>query len=156
MLLEKRFLKEPKLPTRYRECIEDLLQTGYAKKAPAPLLDGKTSYLPHHAVFHPAKPGKARVVFDCCARYRGSSLNDKLLQGLDFTNSLVGVLTRFRQEKIALMCYVEAMLHQVRVRPDDCNALRFLWWPDGDLHLRGRRVNDDSAFILRCIVTQLC
>ena len=31
------------------------------------------------------------------------------------------------------MADVEAMLHQVRVRPSDCDALRFLWWPDGNL-----------------------
>ena len=31
------------------------------------------------------------------------------------------------------MADVEAMLHQVRVRPSDCDALWFLWWPDGNL-----------------------
>ena len=31
------------------------------------------------------------------------------------------------------MSDVEAMFHQVRVRPSDCDALRFLWWPDGNL-----------------------
>ena len=67
------------------------------------------------------------------AKYRGSSLNDKLLQGPDLTNSLVGVLMRFRQESVALMADVEAMFHQVRVKPGDCSAMRFLWWPDGDL-----------------------
>lgn len=65
-----------------------MFQKEYTKKAPAPLLDGKTSYLLHHAMFHPVKPGKVHVVFDCLARYWGSSLSDKLLQGPDFTNSL--------------------------------------------------------------------
>ncbi|XP_028405229.1 uncharacterized protein LOC114527732 [Dendronephthya gigantea] len=31
------------------------------------------------------------------------------------------------------MADVEAMFHQVRVRPPDCDSLRFLWWPDNDL-----------------------
>ena len=57
------------------------------------------------------KPNKIRVVFDCSARYRGSSLNDILIQGPDLTNSLVGVLTRFRQEDIALMADIEGMFH---------------------------------------------
>ena len=134
-LLKKRLLKDPELLTKYKECIEDLLKRGHAKKAPANGIEGKTWYLPHHAVFHPAKPGKVCVVFDCSAKYWGSSLNEKLLQGPDLTNSLVGVLTRFREERIALMSDVEAMFHQVRVKPDDCNALRFLWWPEGDLSL---------------------
>ena len=133
-MLKKRLLKDPVLLTKYKECIEDLLEKGYAKSAPATSLEGKTWYLPHHAVFHPAKPGKVRVVFDCSAKYRGSSLNDRLLQGPDLTNSLVGVLTRFREEPVALMSDIEAMFHQVHVKPDDSNALRFLWWPNGDLN----------------------
>jgi hypothetical protein len=31
------------------------------------------------------------------------------------------------------MSDVEAMFHQVRVQPSVCDALRFLWWPNGDL-----------------------
>ena len=88
-----------------------------------------------HAVQHPAKPGKVRVVFDCSAKYHGKSLNDELLQGPDLTNSLVGVLTRFRQDSVAFMSDVQAMFHQVRVNPEDRSALRFLWWPDGNLDL---------------------
>ena len=61
------------------------------------------------------------------------SLNDKLLQGPDFTNSLVGVLTRFREERVALMSDVESMFYQVRVQPDDRSVLHFLWWPEGNL-----------------------
>ena len=132
-LLKKRLSKDAELLTKYKEFIEDLLQKGYAVKAPADENLGKTWYLPHHPVFHPAKPGKIRVVFDCSAKFRGSSLNDKFLQGPDFTNSLVGVLTRFRQERVALMSDVESMFYQVRVQPDDRSALRFLWWPEGNL-----------------------
>ena len=117
--------------------MDDLLRKGYARKVPTEHLKRPSTpvwYLPHHPVFHPQKPDKVRVVFDCSAKCRGTSLNDQLLQRPDLTNTLVGVLTRFREEPIALMSDVEAMFHQVRVHPDDCNALRFLWWPDGDLN----------------------
>ena len=89
-------------------------------------------YLPHHPVANANKPGKLRVVFDCTAKYEGISLNSKLLQGPDLNNSLVGVVTRFRQEQVALAADVEAMRHQDRVLEKDCDALRFLWWPNGD------------------------
>ena len=91
-------------------------------------------YLPHHHVLHPAKPDKTRVVFDCAAKYANASLNDLLLQGPDFNNSLVGVLLRFRQERIALMSDVESMFHQAQVIPDHCDSLRILWWLENNMH----------------------
>ena len=75
-------------------------------------------------VFHPQKPGKVRVVLDCAAKFKGTSLND---QGPDLKNGLIGVIIRFRQEPVAMVADVGGMFHQVRVTPDDCNALRFLW-----------------------------
>ncbi|XP_034074694.1 uncharacterized protein LOC117547890 [Gymnodraco acuticeps] len=89
-------------------------------------------YIPHHGVYHPKKR-KLRVVFDCGATYQGTSLNARLLQGPDLTNSLIGVLTRFRQKNIAFMADIEAMFHQVKVPEEDSDLLTFLWWPDGDL-----------------------
>ena len=134
-LLKKRLKREPLVHEKYRDFMDDLLKKDYARKVNCqdigPL--GTHWYLPHHPVFHPKKPDKVRVVFDCSAKHLGTSLNDQLLQGPDLTNSLVGVLSRFREEQIALMADVEAMFHQVRVRPSDCDALRFLWWPDGNL-----------------------
>jgi len=93
-------------------------------------------YLPHHPVQHPHKPEKVRVVFDCGAKYLGSSLNAQLLKGPDFMSSLVGVLTRFRLEKVAIVGDVEQMFHQMYVDPKDRKYLRFLWWPDGDLNVK--------------------
>ena len=75
----------------------------------------------------------SRVAFDCAAQYNGKSLNSELLQGPDLTNNLVGVLTRFRKELVALMADVKSMFHQVQVSPKDCHAFRFLWWPRNDL-----------------------
>ena len=56
-----------------------------------------------------------------------------MLQGPDQTNQLVGVLIRFRQERIGLVSDIESMFHQVLVDPRDCNALRFFWWPNAAL-----------------------
>ena len=85
-----------------------------------------------------ASPGakqarKTRIVFDCAAKYRGTSLNDQLLTGPDLTNSVAGVLTRFREEEVALSADIECMFHQIRVVPADQDAFRFLWWPNDDL-----------------------
>ena len=110
-----------------------MLSKGYAIEVPQSKVgrqDGKVWYLPHLPVVNPNKE-KPRIVFDCAAQHRGVSLNSKVLQGPDLTNKLVGVLTRFRLHQIALMADVEAMFHQVRVKTDDQDALRFLWWPQG-------------------------
>ena len=74
------------------------------------------------------KPEKLRIVFDCAASVGGISLNKEVLQGPDFTNNLVGVLLRFREEPVAVMRGIEGKFHQVRVSPKDRDALRFLWW----------------------------
>jgi hypothetical protein len=94
--------------------------------------EGYTWFLPHHPVLHPRKPDKCRLVYDCAAKYRGVSLNDKVHQGPDLTNGLVGVLFRFRQEPIALMADIQGMFNQVHVSENDRDALRFLWWKDDD------------------------
>ena len=82
--------------------------------------------LPHHPVMHPLKPDKVRVVYDCGATYEGTLLNQQLMSGADQTNQLVGVLIRFRQEKVGLVADIEAMFHQVLVEPKDRDVLRFL------------------------------
>ena len=73
------------------------------------------------------------MVFDCTARYKGTSLNDQPPIGPDLTNSLLGVLLRFRQEPVSFSSDIEAMFHKVIVDPNDVDNLRFLWWPDDDL-----------------------
>ena len=116
--------------------MQDIIRKGFAERVPheqRPDDDGKSWYIPHHGVYHPQKPDKIRIVFDCSATFMGHSLNKYLLQGPDLTNSLGGVLCRFRKELIAFMCDLEAMFHQFKVKEEDRDYLRFYWWENGDI-----------------------
>ena len=81
---------------------------------------------------HPCKPDKVRVVFDCAAVYQGISLNQKVLQGPDLLNKLLGVLLRFRFGTIAIMGDIECMFYQLYVPTNQRDVLRFMWWRDDD------------------------
>ena len=137
--LKRRLMLDPKFYHHYTGFMSDLINKGYARKAELRNSDnvadgGRVWYIPHHGVYHPQKPDKIRVVFDCSCKYLGSSLNSALIQGPDLTNSLIGVLIRFRQEPVAVMADIEAMFYQVRVPETQLDFLRFVWWPDGDLN----------------------
>lgn len=85
--------------------MNEYLSKGHAAKLTSgellPTEEKFVWYLPHHPVFHPRKPGKVRVVFDCAANFLGVSLNDMLLQGPDLNNNLIGVLMRFRKSLLS-------------------------------------------------------
>ena len=111
--------------------MDEVLSRGDAEEGPVLAQEGVKWYIPHHGIYHP-KRKKIRVVFDCSARFKGTSLNDHLLSGPDLTNNLVGVLCRFRRYRYAIICDVEKMFHQFIVCENDQNYLHFLWWPNGD------------------------
>ena len=121
----------------YTTFMEATIANGHAEKVPTDeqqLSDGRVWYLPHHGIYHPKKPDKIRVVFDCSAEFGGEVLNSHLLQGPDMTNSLSGILCRFRMKPIALTCDIRGMFNQVGVNGSDRNFLRFLWWENGDVY----------------------
>ncbi len=135
LALKKKFKRNLVFHQEYSDFMKDMITKGYAVRVPENQLkcqDGKKWYVPHHGVYHPQKK-KLRVVFDCGASFQGTSLNNELLQGPDLANTLVGVLTRFRKEEVAIMADIKAMYHQVKVPEDDTNLMRFLWWPEGNV-----------------------
>ena len=115
---------------------------------------GKVWYLSHHNIINQKKPEKTRVVFDCIAQFHDKSLNEHVLQGPDLTNSIVGVL-RFWQANVAITADNEAMFRQVQVDEKDANALRFLWFADGDL-TKEPEETIDGPFIWWHLVSKLC
>ena len=132
---KRRLERNPKLHQEYSKFMNDMMEKDFAEKIPKAELErepGKSWYLVHHGVYHKEK-GKLRVVFNCSLKYRGTSLNDELLQGPDLTNGLQGVLLRFRQGLIAMTADIEKMFYQVKVPNEHCDFLRFFWFPDGNL-----------------------
>ncbi|VDO83572.1 unnamed protein product [Schistosoma mattheei] len=118
--LKGRLIRDIMLLQYYVNTMTWYIERDYAEKVNDNYCDGLFWYLPHHPVFHPKKPNKLRVVFDCAAKYAGTSLNKNIYSGPDLVNNLVDVFTRFWQRPIGLTAD-EAMFHQV------------LCWPGGNL-----------------------
>ena len=129
--MEKRLAKDVELKTAYKATIEKDLERNFVRR----LDDTETSetenamqwYLPHHPVKHPHKPGKVRRVCNAASKFKGFSLNDKLLSGPDLIRNLVGIVFRFGEHEIAMTADIESMFLQVAVPKEECKCLRFLW-----------------------------
>ena len=117
--LKKKLERNETYRKHYTKFMGDVIENGEAEKVTTKGPDGGTWYISHHGVYNNQKPDKIRVVFDCSARYGGTCLNEHLLAGPDLTNGLVGVLLRFRQQPVALMCDIQKMFHRFRVDPGD-------------------------------------
>ena len=68
--LKKKLESDPRLSEDYKTFMADIVAKGFARKVQLEqmnLQNGKVWYIPHHGVYHPHKPGKIRVVFDCSA-----------------------------------------------------------------------------------------
>ena len=107
--LKRRFKTDPAFFEDYKQLMSNFLGKGYARwmdDSPA----GRTWYIPHHGVYHPSKPRKIRVVFDCSVQFAGKSLNQELLTGPDLTNLIFVALTRLRQSEVAFMADIESMV----------------------------------------------
>ncbi len=136
-LLRSFKLGNPERKRDYFAFMANILGRGHAVQVPS---SGSTTtnessrvwYLPHFGVYYPKIPSQIRVVFDSSAEYQCVSLNKMLLPGPDQINSLLGVLIRFRQEDVVLMCDIEQMFHSFYVTPEDRDFLRFLRFKDNN------------------------
>ena len=90
--LGRRLTRDEDLRKKYIGGINDLIEKNFAELIPEEQEDGPvgmTWYLPHHNVVNPNKPDKVRIVFDCAAECKGTSLNKNILQGPDLTSKLL-------------------------------------------------------------------
>ena len=115
--------------------IEEYFEMGHAE--PVPLSDlelpcNRVFYLPMHAVVkESSSTTKIRAVFDASAKSSlNVSLNDLLLVGPTVHSSLVDVLIRFQQHRIALTTDVSRMYRAVLLPAEERDLHRFVWRKD--------------------------
>ena len=128
--LKRKFQKDEQHFSHYEDFMNEINEKGYARVSDRTPVDGKLWYLPHHGVYHPAKPNKIRVVFDYSAEYAGRCINKGLLVGPDLTNQIIGILIRLRQGRVAFVADIEKFF-QVLVSKEHRSLFRFLLWQDG-------------------------
>ncbi|XP_039439556.1 uncharacterized protein LOC120420555 [Culex pipiens pallens] len=128
--LDRKLEKNPELRENVCQQIEDYQTKGYAHK----ITDAELSetpneaawYLPLNVVVNPRKK-KVRLVWDAAATVNGTSLNTELLKGPDMLVPLLRVINHFRERPIAIGGDIQEMYHQIRIRPEDKQAQRFLF-----------------------------
>jgi len=69
--LKKKFLRDEQYKEDYVKLMNDMIAKGYAERVtPVEAKSGKkVIFIPHLGVYHPKKPQKIRVVFDCSAEF---------------------------------------------------------------------------------------
>ncbi|KAA0201413.1 hypothetical protein HAZT_HAZT003441 [Hyalella azteca] len=125
--LKKKFAKNEQFFKDYSAFMQEMMDKNFMEPVPERSSEPSQEwFLVHHAVYHNHKP-KIRDVFDCSLKFQGISLNDRLLQGPDLTNNLLGVLLRFREESDAVVGDIEKMYYQVKVPSSQANFLKLFF-----------------------------
>ncbi|XP_070196629.1 uncharacterized protein [Littorina saxatilis] len=130
--LKKSLQKDPTKREHFFKFMAKILDTGATEVAPSVEDETKAWYLPLFGVYHPKKPDKIRGVFDSSATFEGVCLNDMMYSGPDLTNSLIGILLRFRQNACPMTADIEQMFYQFFVDESHRDYLRFFWHKDND------------------------
>ena len=72
------------------------------------------------------------MVFDASCNKTGPSLNDCLYTGPSLTESLFGVMLRFRQYRYAFISDIEKAFLQISIDKEHRDFVRFLWFKNFD------------------------
>ena len=128
--LERRLEKDEKLKQRYKETIDVDVLKGFVRILDeAEIKNTKKRLSVERSASPCAEPEQAGQSETCNAasKFGGVSLFDNLMAGPDLLQSLIGIIFRFREKKIAMTADVEAMFLQVTIPPADFKVPTFLW-----------------------------
>ncbi|KAL7870303.1 hypothetical protein SRHO_G00078000 [Serrasalmus rhombeus] len=69
--LKRKLLRDETYKKHYDMSMNEVIEREDAEEIRNDGVEGEKWYIPHHGVYHPKKPDKLHVVFDCSARYEG-------------------------------------------------------------------------------------
>ena len=93
--LKKKMQKDENFHTDYIAFMNNIFNKGYSTESTS-IQASRSWYIPCHGVYHPNKPDKTQVVFDCSSEFQGRSL---LLSRPDLTNLIAVVFQDFKKKK---------------------------------------------------------
>jgi len=129
-LLDTNLRRNPDKMQHFLKFMDNIFSNGHAELAPELKPGEGCCFLPIFGVYNAHKPDQIRAVFDSSAKQDNISLNDVLIHGPDLTNSLLGVLLRFRREPVAIAADIQQMFYSFKVEEKHRNFLRFFWYRD--------------------------
>ncbi|XP_067635212.1 uncharacterized protein [Eurosta solidaginis] len=130
--IEAKMARDQEYGKWYKEKIAEYVGKGYAKLFSPDELSvsvDHTWYLPHFATCNLNKGNKHRLVFDAASKINNMSLNCALMKGPEKyqPKSLLAILCKFRQGKVAVCGDIREMFHRILIRKEDQRAQSFLW-----------------------------
>jgi len=108
--------------------VENLLKKDYAEIVPYNELNvkhKKVFYIP--TFFIQPKGKRTRFIWDAATKVNGKSLNDYLLPGPNLYNSYQKILSNMQEGRYLIKGDLAEMFHQIKIRSEDRDALRFLF-----------------------------
>jgi hypothetical protein len=128
---EKRIGRDERLSKMYISQINDMVERGVARKLEMEEIQaykGPLYYISHHDVMNPESDSTpCRIVFNSSAKFNNNVLNDYWAKGPDLLNNLLGILLRFRENRVAIAGDIRKMYHTVKIEGVDQQTHRFLW-----------------------------
>lgn len=136
MIIEKHATKM----NRFDECvtqIKNLLDKNYARELTEEEIkttSNKSYYNPIFFIF--PKNKRMRMIWDLAAKVEGKSINDHLVAGPNLYNSLLQIVFQMCEQRYLFKGDLMEMFHQIRIKEEDTEALRFLFRFPGESKIR--------------------
>ncbi|XP_055326288.1 uncharacterized protein LOC129580119 [Sitodiplosis mosellana] len=124
--MEKRFAKAPNMKKLYVDSMNEAIESGHMERVE---IEPKNAhFIPHHAVMKDSTTTKLRIVHNASQKTsNGRSLNSQLAIGKMEQATILTLILRNRQHKIAFVGDIEKMYKQIKLHESQQHLQMVLW-----------------------------